>query len=42
RTADELSREGADPADVLASLTTLEIRGLIRSLPGGRYERADR
>ena len=42
RTADELSREGTDPSEVLASLTTLEIRGLIRSLPGGRYERADR
>lgn len=41
RTADELSRNGLDAGDVLAALTTLEIRGLIRSLPGGRYERAN-
>ena len=41
RTADELTAAGVNPSDVLASLTTLEIRGLIRSLPGGRYERAD-
>ena len=33
--------DGANPSDVLAALTTLEICGLIRSLPGGRYERAD-
>ena len=42
RTADELTRDGVNPSDVLASLTTLEIRGLIRSLPGGRYERTDK
>ena len=41
RTADELTPDGANPSDVLAALTTLEICGLIRSLPGGRYERAD-
>lgn len=39
-TSDELSRSGLDPAEVLAALTMLEIRGCVRTLPGGRYERA--
>ena len=39
-TSDELSRSGLDPAEVLAALTLLEIRGCVRTLPGGRYERA--
>lgn len=40
-TSDELSRAGLDPSVVLAALTTLEIRGCVRGLPGGRYERAN-
>lgn len=40
-TADELTRNGRGAGDLLAALTTLELRGLIRTLPGGRYERAD-
>ena len=40
-TSDELSRAGLDPSVVLAALTTLEIRGCVRPLPGGRYERAN-
>ena len=40
KTADELSRADLDAGEVLAALTTLEIRGYIRSLPGGRYQRA--
>ena len=40
RTSDEISGEGLDAGDILAALTTLEIRGLIVPLPGGRYERA--
>lgn len=27
-----------EPGDILSALTELEIEGLIRSLPGGRYE----
>ena len=38
-TSDELSGAGLNAGDVLAALTTLEIRGWIRPLPGGRYER---
>ena len=38
-TSDELSRGEFDAGEVLAALTTLEIRGYIRSLPGGRYQR---
>ena len=38
-TSDELSRGELDAGEVLAVLTTLEIRGCIRSLPGGRYQR---
>ncbi|MBO4284538.1 MAG: DNA-processing protein DprA [Clostridia bacterium] len=37
--SDELSRNGLEAGEVLAALTTLEIRGYIRSLPGGRYQR---
>ena len=40
-TADELSSLGVDPPAILAALTTLEIRGAVRSLPGGRYERGN-
>ena len=42
RTADELTRDELDAGEVLAYLTTLEIRGLIVSLPGGRYERKNK
>ncbi len=42
RTADELTGAGLDAGDLLACLTTLEIRGYIVSLPGGRYERANK
>ena len=41
RTCDEITRDGRDAGAILAALTTLEIRGLVRSLPGGRYESAD-
>ena len=38
---DELAANGFGAPEILAALTTLEITGLIRSLPGGRYERAN-
>lgn len=41
RTPDELAANGFGAPEILAALTTLEITGLIRSLPGGRYERAN-
>ena len=41
RTPDELASVGFSAPQILAVLTTLEIAGLIRSLPGGRYERAN-
>lgn len=41
RTPNELSASGLGAHEILAALTTLEIVGLIRSLPGGRYERAN-
>jgi len=41
RTVDEIAKSGRNASDILALLTVLEIRGLVRSLPGGRYERAD-
>ena len=40
-TSDELNLDGIPPYEVLSSLTTLEIKGLIRPLPGGRFERAN-
>lgn len=36
-TTDEIVRSGIPVSDVLVSLTTLEIKGLIKSLPGGAY-----
>lgn len=41
RTPDELASSCFGAPEILAALTTLEIAGLIRSLPGGRYERAN-
>lgn len=35
---DEINNTSLEPGDILAALTELEIEGLIRSLPGGRYE----
>ena len=38
-TPDDLAAGGIAINTVMASLTILEIKGLVRSLPGGRYER---
>ena len=35
---DEINNTSLEPGDILSALTELEIEGLIRSLPGGRYE----
>lgn len=35
---DEINNTSLVPGDILSALTELEIEGLIRSLPGGRYE----
>ena len=39
-TVDEIAAKGMKTDDVLSSLTLLEVYGYIRSLPGGRYEKA--
>lgn len=39
-TVDEIVAKGVKIDDALSSLTLLEVYGLVRSLPGGRYERS--
>lgn len=39
RTADQLTCDGVSIQDVLTALTLLELRGVVRALPGGLYER---
>ena len=37
--ADDIAKKGAEVSTVLSALTMLEVGGLVRSLPGGLYER---
>ena len=39
-TVDSIKVEGLGVGDIIASLTMLEIYGLVKSMPGGVYSRA--
>ena len=40
KSPDELTLDGEDVSDVLTALTMLEIEGLIKAVPGGKFTRA--